>query len=289
MEELHKFLTFSKSERIAIIALAFGILLLALLCWFHKPRVGNDETAFHNLDSLWALRQAALDEQLRGDSIVLFPFNPNTVTQEEGRRLGLADGQIRNIINYRNKGGHFVVKSDLSRLYTIGEEDYARLEPFIMLPDEAPKKKSYPRQKEEESRPAPRVIPHVELNTVDSATLVELPQIGPYIARRILEYRDKLGGYVDLEQLREVKDVDSTRFGIISPFIDVAAAEPRKIDVNRDEFRTLVRHPYLNYEQVKRIIKQREQRGMIKNWPQLESLISDEGEVNPLLEHYVSY
>jgi hypothetical protein len=59
--------------------------------------------------------------------------------------------------------------------------------------------------------------------------------------------------------------------------------------VNRADFKTLVNHPYLSYEQVKRIFNQREKRGMIKNWAQLEALIKEEGEVNPLLEHYVKF
>ena len=48
-------------------------------------------------------------------------------------------------------------------------------------------------------------------------------------------------------------------------------------------------HPYLSYEQVKRIVNQREKRGMIKNWAQLEALLKEEGEVNPLLEQYVKF
>ena len=289
MEELRKLLSFNKRERVAIISIMVAILALLLFSLWHRSPAPLDEVTFHNLDSLLALRQAALDEQERSDSLVLFLFDPNTMTEEEGRRLGLTEGQVRNILNYRNKGGKFRIQSDFAKLYTIGEEDYARLEPYIMLPVSMPKKEHvYPTQYEE-TKPEPREIPHVELNTVDSATLVELPQIGSYFAMRILEYRERLGGYVDREQLREVKGIDSTRFDIISPYIEIETVALRTIDVNRDDFKTLLRHPYLNYEQVKRIFNQREQRGMIKNWAQLEALIQEEGEVNPWLERYVKY
>ena len=129
----------------------------------------------------------------------------------------------------------------------------------------------------------------VDLNTVDSTTLVELPQIGPYTAVRILEYRDKLGGFVDKEQLRAVKGMDEARFAAIEPYINLGETEIRKIDINRADFKTLVHHPYLSYEQVKLIFNQREKRGMIKNWEQLKALLREEGEVNPLLELYVKY
>ena len=83
--------------------------------------------------------------------------------------------------------------------------------------------------------------------------------------------------------------MDDARFAAIQPYINLGAVEIRKVDVNRADFKTLVHHPYLNYEQVKRIFNQREKRGMIKNWEQLESLLMEEGEVNPLLEQYVKY
>ena len=289
MEELRKFLSFNKRERVAVISILAAILALVLLSLFHSSRAPIGEATLPNLDSLLALRQSALDEQGRNDSLMLFPFDPNTMTEEEGLRLGLSESQVRNVINYRNKGGRFRVQSDLARLYTIGEEDYARLEPYIMLPVSMPKKEYVSHVQYEETKPEPREIPHIELNTVDSATLVELPQIGPYIAMRILKYREQLGGYVDKEQLREVKGIDSTRFDIISPYIEIETVALRTIDVNRDDFKTLLHHPYLSYEQVKRIFRQREQRGMIKNWAQLEALLQEEGEVNPLLERYVKY
>lgn len=289
MEELRKLLSFNHRERVAIIAIMVAILVLVLVGLFYTPARQPDETTLHNLDSLLALRQAALDEQRQHDSLVLFPFDPNTMTEEEGRRLGLSESQVRNILNYREKGGRFRIQSDFGRLYTIGEEDYARLEPFIMLPVSLPKDKpNYPDPREKAVWEPP-IIPVVDLNSVDSATLVELPQIGPYIARRILAYREQLGGYVDLGQLYEVKGMDSTRYAVAAPYIILDSLSPRQIDVNRDDFRTLLRHPYLSYEQVKRIFNQREQRGMIKNWGQLEALLLEEGEVNPWLEYYVKF
>ena len=304
MEELRKFLSFNKGERIAIITILAVVLLLVLACVLHRPRVSLDEASLRNLDSLLALRNAAIEEQQQNATqnvvqqvieLTPFPFNPNTMTEEEGRRIGLTDRQIRNIINYRDKGGKFYSKSDLAKLYTISEEDFAQLEPFIVLPEVARRTTSNadsekkPTQQEEAKPEEKKAIPIVDLNTVDSLTLVELPQIGPYTALRIIEFRDKLGGFIDKEQLRDVKGMDSARFATIQPYIHLGETETRKIDINRADFKTLVHHPYLNYEQVKRIFNQREKRGMIKNWAQLEALIKDDGEVNPLLEHYVKF
>ena len=305
MDSFRKWFSFSKGERVAIITILALILLLILACMFRPSRKSLTDESLHNLDSLLALRQAAIELQRQQQAekpqevaeLHPFPFNPNTLTEEEWLQMGLTDRQVRGIMNYRAKGGKFYSKSDVAKLYTISEEEYAQLEPFIVLPEvggrpssRTASKKSENQPVEEETKPKEKkAIPIIDLNTVDSTTLVELPQIGPYTAVRIIEFREKLGGFIDKEQLRDVKGMDDARFAAIQPYINLAAVEIRKVDVNRADFKTLVHHPYLNYEQVKCIVNQREKRGMIKNWAQLQSLIENDGEVNPLLEHYLKY
>ena len=303
MDSLRKWFSFSKSERVAIVTILAVILILILACLFRPSRKSLSDASLHNLDSLLALRQAAIELQQQQQAekpqevveLHPFPFNPNTITEEEWLQIGLTDRQVRNIMNYKAKGGKFYSKNDLGKLYTISEEEFAQLEPFIVLPEVSRSKstKSYEQSGVSTGSTTAKVdkkaIPIVDLNTVDSTTLVELPQIGPYTAVRIIEFRDKLGGFVDKEQLRDVKGMDDARFAAIQPYINLGAVEIQKVDVNRADFKTLVHHPYLSYEQVKRIFNQREKRGMIKNWEQLEALLREEGEVNPLLENYVKY
>ena len=304
MESLRKWFSFNKGERVAIVTILALILLLILACLFRPSRKSLGETSLHNLDSLLALRQAAIEAQQQQQAekpqevaeLHPFLFNPNVITEDEWRQIGLTDRQIRNIMNYKAKGGKFYSKNDLGKLYTISEEDFAQLEPFIVLPEASRSKNNKSSSQSGVStgsttaEPATKkAIPIVDLNTVDSTTLVELPQIGSYTAMRIVEFRDKLGGFVNKEQLRAVKGMDEARFAAIEPYINLGETEIRKIDINRADFKTLVHHPYLSYEQVKRIFNQREKRGMIKNWEQLEALLKEEGEVNPLLEYYVKY
>lgn len=135
------------------------------------------------------------------------------------------------------------------------------------------------------SSPA-KAIPILDINVADSLALVALPQIGEVMASRIQRYRDRLGGFVSFDQLFEVKGMDSARFATIKPYIILENKEIRKLDVNRDEFKTLLRHPYLEYDQVKALVNHRERKGLIKNWEQLKGIV---GEVNPFLEAYLQY
>ena len=304
MEFLRRWFAFSKGERVAIVTILALILVLILACLFRPSRKSLSDASLHDLDSLLALRQAAIELQQQQQAekpqevteLHPFPFNPNTITEEEWLQMGLTDRQVRSIMNYKAKGGRFYSKSDVEKLYAISEEEYAQLEPFIVLPEVARGNTAKPTAKKQESqasddkpKPEKKAIPVVDLNTVDSTTLVELPRMGGYMASRIIAFREKLGGFVEVAQLLDVKGLDSTRFAAMRPYLLIGDTETRRIDVNRADFKTLVGHPYLSYEQVKRIFRQRETRGMIKNWAQLEALLKEEGEVNPLLEYYLSY
>ena len=303
MEFLRRWFAFSKGERIAILSILAAILILVLACVFRPTRKSLSDASLHDLDSLLALRQAAIEVQQQKQAeqsqevaeLHPFPFNPNTITEEEWLQIGLTDRQVRSIMNYKAKGGRFYSKSDVERLYSISEEEYAQLEPFIVLPEVQRSKNTKSSTQSGVStgsttaKPEKKAIPVVDLNTVDSTTLVELPRMGGYMASRIIAFREKLGGFVEVEQLRDVKGLDSTRFAAMRPYLLIGDTKTSKIDVNRADFKSLVSHPYLSYEQVKRIFKQRETRGMIKDWAQLESLLKEVGEVNPLLEYYLSY
>ena len=305
MDWLRRLLSFSKGERIAVFTILAVILVLLVLCIARPFKPAQNEIVLHDLDSLLMMREAALKElQISENEKVTqvnelnpFPFNPNTMTEEEGLRMGLTDRQVRNIINYRESGGHFYSKKDLGRLYTISESDFEQLEPFIVLPvvsRETRTGREQAKSKEmkngtETEKTVKREIPIVDVNVVDSATLVELPQLGSYTAGRIVSYREKLGGFISLEQLREVKGIDSARYEAIFPYLRLESVEIKQLDVNRSDFKTLVNHPYLNYNQVKTIVNHREKKGMVKNWTQLQTVVGEKEPINPLVERYLKY
>lgn len=161
-----------------------------------------------------------------------FPFDPNTVTLEELQRLGLSARQAESIENYRSKGGRFRSKTDFQKMYVVSDTLYARLEPYID-------------------------IPKLELNGADSASLVSLRGIGPYYARKILDYRDRLGGFWQKEQLLEIDGFDADRYAGIADEITVDARGIHKIDLWHASDTLLARHPYLGPKGARSIIRYR--------------------------------
>ncbi len=162
-----------------------------------------------------------------------FPFDPNTVTRGDLQRLGLSARQAESIENYRSKGGRFRSKADFQKMYVVSDTLFARLEPYID-------------------------IPKLELNGADSAALVSLRGIGPYYAHKILDYRDRLGGFWRKEQLLEVEGFDADRYAGCADDVTVDDRKIRKIDLWHASDTLLARHPYLGPRGARSIVRYRE-------------------------------
>ncbi len=182
------------------------------------------------------------------------PFDPNFATGELLAKAGLHESQVKAIINYREAGGSFKVKKDLKKIYTIDDQDYRRLEKYILLPsaDTFSDTKKPPAT-------APPLI--VELNGADTAELQKLPGVGPVFARRIVKYRELLGGFYDPAQLLEVFGMDTTRFARFAGSLTIDTGAIRTMDLNSTGFKDLLRHPYLEYYMVKSIFDYKDANG----------------------------
>lgn len=103
----------------------------------------------------------------------------------------------------------------------------------------------------------------IELNICDSTDLERLPGIGPILSARIIKYRNLLGGYVSVAQLKEVYGLRDSTYMIICDRITADSSFIKKININSAGFSELNRHPYLERYDVQGILKYREMKGRI--------------------------
>jgi competence protein ComEA len=200
----------------------------------------------------------------------LFAFDPNTVGVDAMKLLGLSEKQALTVINYRSKGGVFRKKDDFSKMYSVTPALYSKLEPFITIQASAPytsKPLKFPRHE----KSVPEIV---ELNDASVQDLDKLPFIGLSRAERIIKYREALGGFISVEQLREVYGVDSIAYDAISARVKVDPGRIRKTNVNNDS----LRHPYLPYKSVKVIRAYRRQHGNFERYEDIRevSLLNEE-------------
>lgn len=119
-----------------------------------------------------------------------------------------------------------------------------------------------------------RVPTTVDINRSDSVQWEALPGIGPGYARRILRYRDRLGGFVHPDQIGETYQLPDSVFQRIRPYLKMASSEPiRRISLNAGSIDSLGRHPYIGYSRARLIVRYREQHG---SFTELEQLLDIE-------------
>ncbi len=194
-----------------------------------------------------------------GGSETLFSFDPNLASAEDFSRLGLKSWQISRIQKYREKGGVFRKKEDFSRIYGITAIQYEKLEPYISI-DSSFLRKSVSGRRMTISRPAWRIL-SFEINTADSLQLDSLYGIGPVLASRIIRYRNRLGGFISLDQLKEVYGFPIQFYDSITAHLSVDTLKIVFIHLNTVSLEVLRKHPYLNIYQARSIIRYRELKG----------------------------
>jgi len=177
----------------------------------------------------------------RNDS--LFNFNPNSVSEYELESLGLSSGQAKTLINFKQKGGKFYKKEDLKKIYSISDELYNKLEPYISI------------ERDENE------ISIIELNSATKEQLKKIRGIGEKTAERLIVYRTKLGGYSNLNQLDDVYGLDSTIKNNKTTYFIINTEVLSKIRINNVTFKELLYHPYCDYNTTKKIINYREMHG----------------------------
>jgi len=103
----------------------------------------------------------------------------------------------------------------------------------------------------------------IDLNSCDSASLETLPGIGPVLSARIIKYRNLLGGFASIDQLKEVYGLTEETFTLIRNRVKADPSMIRKISINSAEYRQLIRLPYFEKSEVAAILKYRELNGRI--------------------------
>ena len=128
----------------------------------------------------------------------------------------------------------------------------------------------------------------VDLNRGDTFDFQELRGIGSAYARRIVAYRERLGGFVDKAQLLEVWGVDSALYARIAPSLELSTAPVRRLNINSLSVQELKQHPYLDYYQAKEIVRHRERYGAFQSPADLRKVNLLDAETCARLIPYVS-
>ena len=266
----------NKSDRRVILpALFVGAVVLAVIYLAGgKEQKTAIPSAINQTDSLTndSMRPTPSYYQQETRPVERFAFDPNTADSTQLLRLGLQPWMVRNIYKYRAAGGVYRKKEDFARLYGLTVKQYQELEPYIQISsDYLPASTLFdekPQTIEHDTLRYPEKIAEgetIDLAIADTSMLKSVPGIGSYYARRIIDYGQRLGGYVSLSQLDEIEDFPQQA----KQYLTLSMPNVRKVNINTASLNDLKRHPYINFYQAKAITDYRRQYGTIHDLQEL--------------------
>jgi len=226
----------------------------------------------------------------------LFYFDPNTLGAEGWKQLGLRDKTIQTILHYREKGGRFRRPEELGKIYGLLPVEYKRLLPYVKMEQPAPvfqkdtgrvpyipyKRYSYTYP------PRPSVPRSIDINTADTAAFIALPGIGSRLANRIVNFRDKLGGFYRVEQVGETYALPDSTFQQIKAFLQCDSSAIHRININTADVNMLRQHPYIRWNIANAIVAYRSQHGDYKSLEEVQKIELITPEIFEKLRPYLS-
>ena len=306
-EFVRDYLTFTRKERIGIIVV---LVLILLIIFLPKVIVTRSNSKPSPIDTTWVAQIRKLEkkqpetnkqqlsenndvaeyqydrtknkynESIKGE---LFYFDPNKLSADGWKKLGLRDKTIQTIQNYLSKGGHFKKTEDLQRIYGLRQDQYERIAPYIQI-------ESLPGVKGDqtvnvrsinENPTTKKFTSHysvIDINAADTTSFIALPGIGSKLAARIVNFREKLGGFYSIEQVGETFGLPDSTFQKIKQYLKLEDISLRKININTATVDELKTHPYIRWSVANPIVAYRNEHGVFSKLEDIKKVaaITDE-------------
>ena len=301
---LYEYFYYTRAERNASVVLSCLCLFFFLVPNFYDhifpPPPPMDFSGFRAAIVAAAAEQSVTESNMaanrplfRSDNsetvpVELFNFDPNTASKDELIRLGLSPRTVQTLLNFRSKGGKFFKKEDLKKVYGLRQEDYERLEEWVTIlskePDSANERfattsnaDSFTQKEEGEATKKAlytkkEFVPvNIDINKATVEEWQQLNGIGPGYSKRIVSFRDKLGGFVTVDQVGETYGLPDSVFQKIIPYL-LPSPISKKIAVNECSLDELKSHPYLNSYQATILFNFRKQHGRFGSMEELKKI-----------------
>ncbi len=181
-------------------------------------------------------------------------FDPNAYNLKEWMALGLSEKQANVIMKFSKYG----IKSDeeLSKIFVISPELFELIKDSTFYNEI-----KHPTYEERKFIAVDKQKIVVELNAANQEVLETIPGIGPYFAKKIITFRDKLGGYLNKEQLLEINKMTPEILSSIKEYISFDNELISQININEATSEDLSKHPYISWNVANAIVKFRAQHG----------------------------
>jgi competence protein ComEA len=285
--------SFSKKERSGIVILLLIIFILIVVRILIPHFIPAEKTDFSKWEAEVNTYLANTNKQIPEDrSLHLIAFNPNEVDSASLAEMGIPSKVVVNWMRYLEKGGRFRDKEGVKKIFGMTTGLFERLDSFISIPqvkvsnvNAGPNafivkaKNEYRHDtifRQSFSKSKKEHISVVELNNTDSIHLVEIPGIGPVFASRIIRYRNLLGGYFAVDQLREVYGMRAENFIALAKYLTVDPSSLKTFNINFSTIQELGHHPYIGFKTARKIFRLRDKIGKFSSPEDLSTVVASD-------------
>ena len=292
MNKLKSYFLFSREHRSGIFLLFAIIVFVQLSYFFLKNQLVSNEN--HTEDKAWLLVQNEIDslkhiQATKKDTI--YPFNPNYITDYKGYKLGMSIQEIDRLHAYRKKGKFVNSAKEFQEITQVSNAFLTKVSPYFKFPDWVKNKgtatsekfpKYLPKEKEK--------IVQKDINFASREDLIAVYGIGEKLADKILLEKEKLGGFVSMEQFQFIWGISPEAIADLEKRFAVKnSIGIKKIAINDLSQKELAKFPYFNYSIAKEIIIYRTMNNGIKNVDDLTKIKGMPNEKIKIIALYLEF
>ena len=293
-EFLKDYFNFTKKERLGIIVFFLTTIIILSVSFFSPSfsdepvdhtqfekeiaqlKIDSAKKFFYNSQSEYYNDYLPNSLQRQNKRADVFFFDPNTASVNDWVRLGLKEKTALTIQKYISKGGKFYKANDIKKIYGLRAADAERLIPYVSI--KATAKESTPYEKREYQKTTNQLFTktnrQVDINLADTSAYISLPGIGSKLAKRIVDFREKLGGFYSIEQVSETYFLPDSTFQKIKPLLIITSANPvKQININTASAEEMKLHPYIKYNLANAIFQYRKQHGNFNSVEEIKKIM----------------
>jgi len=274
---IQNFFKFSKEQRNGIAILLAIIVLLQVVSFF----ADFDRIEKENPDKQkWLSLQSKIDSVKSENhkyGFKIYPFNPNFITDYKGYKLGMSVQEIDRLLDFRKENRYVNSAKEFQNVTEVSDSLLNTIAPFFKFPDWVNHKKEFKEYKNYSNLASTKKekIIQIDINLATKEELIKVYGIGEAISIRILTQKEKLGGYVSMDQMNDVWGISPEVIANLNArFTIIKLPNINKIDINNASIKELSQFFYFKYELAKQIVKYRSMNGDFKN---IEDLIKING------------
>ncbi|MDR2223463.1 MAG: helix-hairpin-helix domain-containing protein [Flavobacteriaceae bacterium] len=276
----YKWYYYTRSQRYGFVCLVVVFLLIqgALLFFSSTPTNVPYRTETNYLQSKAYIDSLYVIANKKRDTI--YPFNPNFISDFKGMTLGMTTEQIDRLHAFRKQNKYVNSVQEFQNLTQVSNDWIAKYKGYFKFPDWVIERNNrlkngqpyyanrYPAYERKSDN-----IPIKDINTATAEDLQLVRGIGPGFSQRIIQDRDKYGGYVSIDQVRFVYYLPEEVIESVRKYFVVKQIPPiNKVNVNNASVDELKRLPYMNYYIAREIVKHRSMNGNLVNKSDLNKI-----------------